>query len=120
MKKIISILICCCIFLLVGCTNKPDGMSDTGYKACVKAIEIIDDFLNMDISSEEASEKLEDVENRLPKDCKDDDLSVSIYISSAQWKMLEMKHPSTTEDNLTKEIKEERNNLAELINKSKI
>lgn len=116
MKRLILVIISCCILLLVGCSNKPDSMSDTGYKACVKAIEIIDDFLNMDISSEEASEKLEDVENRLPKDCKDDDLSVSIYISSAQWKMLEMKHPSASEEDLTKEIEEDRNNLAELIN----
>lgn len=113
MKKL-AVVIMCVLLLLVGCTSKPDGMSDTAYKACIKSIEIIDDFLDMNISSKEAYNKLKDVENRLPKDGKDD-LGVSIYISSVEWNLLKMEHPNTFDD-LTQEIQEDRNNLAELIN----
>lgn len=86
------LVIGCIIACLPGCggDKKPENMSDTAYRAGQKAVEITEQYLNMDITAEEAHDQLEDVYNRLDAQKTDElgDLAVSIDIVGIQIKLL--------------------------------
>ena len=93
------LVIGCIIACLPGCggDKKPENMSDIAYRAGQKAVEITEQYLNMDITAEEAYDQLEDVHDRLDAQKTDElgDLTVSIYINSIQIELL--LYPDDTE-----------------------
>lgn len=123
-KKLISLIIICCILIFAGCGSnvgtKPDNVSSIHYTAGTKAIEIIDDFLDMNITSEEAQTKLKEVEGRLPGDSKGDNLYIELDISILQSELARLGYSTDFDkDSIskdTKDIVKTRNDLAELVN----
>ena len=71
---------------LVSC-GRPDNVSESGYNAAVRIIQIADDYLDYKISSEEAGKMLDEIEKRNPfhSDEYDGDLTISIYFTSLSW-----------------------------------
>ena len=71
MKKVIAILLSIFLVVLSACSNEPkpsDRYSENTVNGVVKAIEIIDEFLEYEISAKEASEKLKDIADRIDSD----------------------------------------------------
>ena len=92
MKRSIALLLALVMLCLVGCggDKKPENMSDTAYRAGQKAVEITEQYLNMDITAREAYDQLEDVGDRLDAQKTDEtkDLLVSINITSIQIELI--------------------------------
>ena len=111
--------------ILIGCSSKLDNVSDEHYQYGMKAIEIVDSYLDYDIDAEEAYNKVDELMGRadtLPNEnissatcvmdtCIECDVSLIKYkFSDLHW------HPSN--ENLEK-LKEYRNSLAEYLNLNK-
>lgn len=59
MKKLLSLLLCCClIFSLTSCSGKPEGMSETLYKNGCSYLQTVDDFFDEKITYEEFWEEI--------------------------------------------------------------
>lgn len=70
MRKRLSIICVVVILSLIfsACSSKkPDGMSDEIYKAGIQAIEIADRYLQSEIDSDEACQKIEEIYSALPQ-----------------------------------------------------
>ena len=68
-------LILIVIMLAVGCGEKtPEGFTEDEYEKCKKVLNITNEFLNADISAEEASNKLEVLSDQLDSDNSTPDL----------------------------------------------
>ena len=95
MLLVIAISIGC----LAGCggDKKPEYMSDTAYRAGQKAVEITEQYLDMDITAKEAYNQLEEVYTRLDEQDTDEisDLSVTSNILSIQIELI--SDPDDTE-----------------------
>lgn len=114
MKKALSIcVLLALIFILPACSGgKPDDVSDSAYNAGKKAIEVTDEYLNYEISSEEAAKLIKDINSRKP--CNTDeytgDLIISIDLSSLETSIQHF-YGQTDEDVLNA-----RNSIARTIN----
>lgn len=122
MKRLLYclIVICLCAGLATGCGKSkiPEDMSEGVYNCGVKAIEVIDQFLKADLTIDEASEKLEDLNEQADALSSDDsrqDLNVCIelnYINVVVFRNLtKSTHVKTTAD----DVKDARNALASLL-----
>ena len=113
MKRVIACFLIIICVILSGC-NTPNELTENEYKACAKAVEVLDDYLDFTISKETAKSKLEEIANRIDydeannKDAKTTLLTVSISISAATW---ELTHESPDD----KEILSQRNDIAKAI-----
>lgn len=59
-KKIFAgILAVCMIFIMTGCSSKPENMSDEMYNTGLNALETIDQYLDGKLDSDEATDKLD-------------------------------------------------------------
>ena len=118
-----SLIICFIIILglfLSSCNNStknvapPKHLTESEYKGSLKAIKIIDDYLDFEISKSEAKEELEEIENRINYDGVENEkrktalLYIYIDLNSVT---LELSYPSP-DDN---EILDSRNSIAETI-----
>ena len=65
MKHVRIALAALMVVFLIGCGGKPSDMDSNTYDLGVKALEIMDSCNKMDISSEEADDKLEEIYDRL-------------------------------------------------------
>jgi hypothetical protein len=94
----------------------PNNLKETEYKACVKAVEILDGYLDFEISKDDAKKQLEEISNRINYDDADGEretalLTLSVSISAATW---ELTHESPDDE----EILEQRNDIAKAINQN--
>ena len=69
-RKIIVLSVCILLmFTMVACGEKeveiPEGFTEEEYEKCQKVLETIEGFLNADISSEDAADKLEVLSDQL-------------------------------------------------------
>ncbi len=127
MKKLIStaligITLLSTTAFLFGCGGggKPGDVSEKYYNYGLKALEIIDSYLDYEISTEEAYSKLNDLTDRkrsLGDYVHDKDLHVVIYVSSAELEVSEIERGvwSASLD----ELIEDRNNIAEAVGAKK-
>lgn len=62
-KSIIAIFLI--LFLLSACSSRPKNMDETTYKLGTKALEIMDNYNNAEITEDEAKEQLDGIYDRL-------------------------------------------------------
>ena len=101
------------ILMLSACNfSKPVDMSDQAYTAGVKVLEITDNYLDFEISREEAHEQISELSERFSTDDTDtiDSTLVDTYLSS-----LSLKLQIKSDDS---EILDTRNKLANILNVS--
>lgn len=110
MKKVLSILLIILILgCFVGCESIPEGMPEHTYKIGVKALEVTDKYLDLEISREEAEEEMEELYERISDyyDMSKDEktLGINLFISSIYTELYSVNCSDS-------EIIESRNNLA--------
>ncbi len=115
MKKVISILLIIVMFAsFVGCDSIPEGMPEHTYKIGVKALEVTDKYLDLEISREEAEKEMDELYERISDyyDMSQDEktLGVDLYIGSIHLELVSVNCSDF-------EIIESRNNLAIRLNK---
>lgn len=121
MKKLISVIIVCCILLFVGCNgqigSQPEKVSDGAYNAGKKALKIADNFLNMSISTEDAYKQLEDISNRMSEE-KEYDSFVAFDIDNIKEYVDDFNDTYLSDDSTTKtrKLQVARNELASELN----
>lgn len=87
-SRILCVALLAVVVLLSGCDDKPSDISDTAYRAGNKAVSIVEQYLNMDITQAEAYQQLDSVLDRM--DAVDDsktnahDMRISSAIMSLQ------------------------------------
>ena len=122
-KFLLSILVSCIIF--ASCNTMPSDISSAHYTYAQKAIEIVDEYLDFNITVEEAYEKISELHEReetLPDTDYDDpthanDFSIEATVSIIDFNLFQLKlDPSSDEQS---ELLENRNELAELIGAKK-
>lgn len=52
------------LFLFTNCNSKPSGISDETYRVGSKAIEVVDDYLDYDLSRDDAYDRLVEIGSR--------------------------------------------------------
>ena len=120
MKKILLVLIT--VLMLAGCSSKPDDVRDEVYNAGVKALEIIDGYIDFEITKEDAHDEIDDIHDRVE----------ALYVEKKYDTMEEFSYNEThikfsinsigrsvsigSRDSVEKTIKH-RNDLAEELNK---
>lgn len=78
MRRVLLMLLIIAMLLLVSC--KPSGMSDEAYKLGIRALDIVDKYINIDIiSTDKALEQLEEIHDRLGN-MYDNDESLKTFI----------------------------------------
>lgn len=123
MRKVVAMIcIIGCIFICA-CSSVPNGMSEQHYQYGLKVLEIIDQYLDYDISAEEAYQRITDTEkrsNELPNsDFGDDDnegnFDIEFNVTMTSYAMMKVMH-DPTQDNY-KELLSQRNKLASCLGK---
>lgn len=105
-----TIFILVIIFLIFN-PPTPSGMSKSCHESGLKIIEIADDYIDAKITANEAYNKIESLSSRISgSDDYPKDLTVSIYVDSLTWALLEIDSPysGATIDKVT----DARDNLA--------
>ena len=105
MKRSIAVILTLVMCLsLIGCGGVPAGMSKSAYEIGVKALKITDQYIDADISADEAHAKLSDLSDRidsLPYSTENiKDRMVGIYIDSISYELIrfQMDYSSIVED----------------------
>lgn len=106
------ILILISSFLLIGCGEKPSGVSDEMYDTAVYVIDAIDLYLDGESTSEETYEKIDSL--NIPESKESDDLSVEMEILNIKTALFGSKESVGTSG--ISDVKEARNELAETVN----
>lgn len=110
--------------VLTGCSKgKPNDISEAHYKYGLKALEIVDEYLDFNITAKNAREKIDALTNEsdsLPKtEFKSPDHAknsgVEHEVTMLSYELLKIDNGSGTYDDLL----EQRNELAELLNEKK-
>lgn len=123
--SVLTVGLLVCTIMLVGCA-KPSDMSSDAYEAAKQAIEVADNYLDMEIEAEDAEQKLDRLESRVNDDSKyPKDSTVKIYIlglkidmsSASLSKFSSFVNKETGEIDI--KIKQARNELAGLIRQKK-
>jgi len=126
MKKLTLALLCICFcFNLSACGEKKEKISDQYVQYSKKIIEISDQFLDYDLSADEAHDKLKELTERESElteaEPGTDEYFAGSTIQNCTWRinmaLLRADTAPSAEHNNT--IKDERNKLAELIGEKK-
>lgn len=115
MKKAILFLLAAVIIILPGC--KPNGLSDAAYSLGIKSLEIIDAYLDFDITAADAMERLEGIDNSFDDlgDLETYDFILSNDVSNVYWDIRGLQFDISSYD----DVLDGRNKLAESLNRSK-
>ena len=82
MKQVLSIfLIILTLTSFVGCNSIPEGMPEYTYKIGTKALEITDQYLDLEISKDEAKKEINELSDRLYEYSKTTDDTHTLYVS---------------------------------------
>lgn len=120
MKKILTTLLMVGMLTMMfsSCSGKPSGMSDNVYDACKKMIDVADQYIDAEITINEADDKMEVLEKRLTnlnglveEEAKAKAVSLTSAISMAEFHAIS----SPVSQESFNEIQNARNELAELI-----
>lgn len=116
MKKIVSFILIIAMFILASC-GKPSDMSDSTYGACKKIIECTDQYVNMDITYSQFSDKFYELKKRVG-------IAGSGSTLHAQTLVLELenlilKNRNSSNDKTIDNIIDKRNELASFIGEPK-
>ena len=114
-RGILCIVLLTVILLITSCDSKPSDMNDTVYHAGLKAVEITEDYLNMDITADAAYAQLDAVYDRMGKsdDESISDLGVRIAINSLAVDMLSYNYNSP--QYVDEKVKEDLEDLKKLL-----
>ena len=115
MKKTLTILLTA-LLLLSGCSSKPANMSDEFYNGGIKALEIIDSYLDFSTSKSSAKSQLSAIKDRfgdLSDIDKHEDYMIKLYVMGLVNDLSGISKADADE------ILEDRNKLAEALNKKK-
>lgn len=72
MKKGLKVLVLLCLLVGISGCIKPFGMNKTVYEVGCKSAEVVESYLDADITADEAIEKLESLQGRLDESYEDD------------------------------------------------
>lgn len=125
MKKLISILltigVCCGLLAGCGSEGKPAGMNEDIYSYGVNAVEIVDSFLQSDLTAEEAEKKIETLYDSADSvetdEIIDDSVKSSLSLLMAEFRNISYQELSEDVDleDMT-ELRKVRDNLKERLN----
>lgn len=115
MKKTKSITaIFLILFLLSACSSRPKYMDETTYKLGTKALEIMDQYNNAELTEDEARKQLDEIYSRLSvRTFSDDESSQEVQNESVKASVLGYEITMSSKGN----IYEEADSLREKLNK---
>ena len=116
MKRRIYILAILITILLIGCEGKkPDNLSTGTYNACKKIIECTDEYIRMDITYKEFSERYDEAKSRM----EDNTVEDTVARSQATSLMVMVSTNNLSSKTSIDDIIEKRNEFAEYLGLSK-